>query len=160
MTVTTKIAVAAAAASGALCALAAFELPALTDDEFLEESVLNEVEHALARAPADVAPPPAAAATNDMFGISGLSATEQAIRLVSAQRADGRWLSGTNDVTAAAVDILSRLAPEVPGPNGGVPGHLQAPAAAPKQGSEKTKNPPCARRGKYGILCEFSRPIG
>ncbi|MBR4604332.1 MAG: hypothetical protein IKO43_05780 [Kiritimatiellae bacterium] len=142
MKVTTKIAVAAAAASGALCALAAFGLPALTDDEFLEESVLNEVEHALARAPADVAPPPAAAATNDVFGISGLSATEQAIRLVSAQRADGRWLSGTNDVTAVAVDILSRLAPEVPGPNGGVPGHLQIPAAAPKQGSEKTKNTP------------------
>lgn len=160
MTVTTKIAVAAAAAAGAFCALGAFELPALTDDEFLEESVLNEVEHALARAPADVAPPPAAVATNDVFGISGLSATEQAIRLVSAQRADGRWLSGTNDVTAAAVDILSRLALEVPGPNGGVPGHLQAPAAAPKPGSEKTKNPPCARRGKYGILCEFSRPIG
>ena len=79
---------------------------------------------AATNSPAAAAPSPAAAAatnafafvaspTNaapgDIFGTNGLSATEIAIKLVSSQRADGRWLSGTNDVTAAAIQILLSL---------------------------------------------------
>ena len=90
------------AAAGA----AVLELPPLTDADLLEESVQNEVDHALYRAPTN-APP--VAATNDIFGIEGLSASDAAIRLVSAQSSDGRWLAGTNDVTAAAVEALQRL---------------------------------------------------
>ena len=52
---------------------------------------------------------PTNAAPGDIFGTNGLSATEIAIKLVSSQRADGRWLSGTNDVTAAAIQILLSL---------------------------------------------------
>ncbi len=52
---------------------------------------------------------PTNAVPGDIFGTNGLSATEIAIKLVSSQRADGRWLSGTNDVTAAAVQILLSL---------------------------------------------------
>ncbi len=52
---------------------------------------------------------PTNAVPGDIFGTNGLSATEIAIKLVSSQRADGRWLSGTNDVTAAAIQILFSL---------------------------------------------------
>lgn len=90
------------AAAGA----SSFQLPTLVDDDVLEPSVLNEVEHALSRAPTN-APP--VVVTNDVFALDGLSATDKAIRLVSAQQADGRWLAGTNDVTSAAVEILSGL---------------------------------------------------
>ena len=79
----------------------------LANDDVLEPSVMNEVEHAISIAPTN--PPPSAAwdpKTN------GLSQTAVAIRLVASQRADGRWLDGTNDVTAAALGILERLAGE------------------------------------------------
>ena len=52
---------------------------------------------------------PTNAVPGDIFGTNGLSATEIAIKLVSSQRADGRWLSGTNDVTATAIQILLSL---------------------------------------------------
>ena len=52
---------------------------------------------------------PTNAPPGDIFGTNGLSATEIAIKLVSSQRVDGRWLSGTNDVTAAAIQILLSL---------------------------------------------------
>ena len=79
---------------------------------------------AATNSPTAAAPSPAAAAAtnafafvasptnappSDIFGTNGLSATEIAIKLVSSQRADGRWLSGTNDVTAAAIQILLSL---------------------------------------------------
>ena len=80
--------------------------------DVLEPSVRNEVDHALNRAPA-------AAATNDFasadiafarhYATNGLSATDVALRLVTSQRADGTWRVGTNDVTAAAVQILRTL---------------------------------------------------
>ena len=85
--------------------------PAVSPD-VLEPSVLNEVDHALNRAPA-------AAATNDfasadiafarLYATNGLSATDVALRLVTSQRADGTWRVGTNDVTTAAVQILKTL---------------------------------------------------
>lgn len=76
----------------------------LVNEEVLEPSVCNEVEHALARAPTN-APPSRLlpVATN------GLSRTAIAIALVSSQKSDGRWRVGTNDVTAAAVDVLRSL---------------------------------------------------
>ena len=73
----------------------------LANEDVLEPSILNEVEHAIARAPTN--PPPCASwrpFTNSV------SATETAIRLVSSQRSDGRWVDGTNDVTEAALRIL------------------------------------------------------
>ena len=76
----------------------------LVNEEVLEPSVANEVEHALARAPTNC--PPSATLP---FATNGLSRTQLAIRLVSAQGADGRWRVGTNDVTAAAVDLLGSL---------------------------------------------------
>ena len=76
----------------------------LANADVLEPSVQNEVDRALSVAPAD--PPPAAVLP---FATNGLSRTDIAIRLVSGQRADGRWFVGTNDVTAAAVEILRGL---------------------------------------------------
>jgi len=78
----------------------------LANEDVLEPSVMNEVEHAIARAPTNS--PPGAASTP--FPTNGLSRTALALRLVSSQRADGRWLSGTNDVTAAARRLLEDLA--------------------------------------------------
>ena len=77
----------------------------LANADILEPSVQNEVDHALARAPTN-SPTPTAKwhpATN------GLSRTAIALRLVSTQRADGRWLDGTNDVTAAVIPVLNDL---------------------------------------------------
>ena len=94
----------------------------LVDEDVLEPSVQNEVDHALSLAPTNLpvaAAVPAscacraqAAATNlvtDVFATNGLSATQIAIRLISSQKSDGRWYAGTNDVTAAAVEILKSL---------------------------------------------------
>ena len=73
----------------------------------LEPSVLNEVEHALAVAPADTNAPVRAA--GDVFATNGLSITAIAVRLVSLQKSDGRWrVSGTN-FTHEAVRILESV---------------------------------------------------
>lgn len=85
-------------------AVAAIVARPLANDDVLELSVLNEVEHAIAVAPTN--PPPSAAWDP---GTNGLSRTAIALRLVTSQRADGRWLDGTNDVTAAALRILKEL---------------------------------------------------
>lgn len=86
--------------------------------DVLELSVQNEVDHARRRAATVVAATNAgtAAATDfaRLYETNGLNATEAAIRLVSTQRPDGRWLVGTNDVTAAAVRILDRLSGDAP----------------------------------------------
>ena len=76
----------------------------LVNEDILEPSVRNEVRHALSLAPTN-APP----ATILPAWTNGQSRTQVAIRLVSAQRADGRWLVGTNDVTSAAVKTLKEL---------------------------------------------------
>ena len=112
---------------------AIMQIQPIVSEDVLEPSVRNEVDHALSLAAAAMStnsptaaptPSPAAqpttnafafaaaptnAAPGDIFGTNGLSATEIAIKLVSSQRADGRWLSGTNDVTAAAIQILLSL---------------------------------------------------
>ena len=76
----------------------------LVNEDVLEPSVLNEVRHALSLAPTN-APP----ATALPLATNGLNRTQVAIGLVSAQKADGRWLVGTNDVTSAAVELLKEL---------------------------------------------------
>ena len=73
----------------------------LVNEDVLEPSVRNEVRHALSLAPTN-----APAVTVLPAWTNGQNRTQVAIRLVSAQRADGRWFVGTNDVTFAAVELL------------------------------------------------------
>ena len=83
----------------------------LVDEDVLEPSVENEVAHALAMAPTNH--PPCAVSREEavaaLLGTNRLDATARAVRLVSSQRADGRWLAGTNDVTSVAVELLDLL---------------------------------------------------
>jgi len=82
----------------------------LVDSDVLEPSVRNEVEHALARAPKDGKSDVQPSTFNlQPFPTNGMCRSDIAIRLVSEQRADGRWRVGTNDVTAAAVEMLRAL---------------------------------------------------
>ena len=86
----------------------------------LEPSVLNEVEHALAVAPADTNA--AVRAAGDVFATNGLSVTAIAVRLVSLQKSDGRWRVGGTNFTHEAVRILesvSGLTSHVPRPEDG-----------------------------------------
>ena len=76
----------------------------LVNEDVLEPSVRNEVCHALSLAPTN-----APAATILPAWTNGLNRTQIAIRLVSLQKADGRWLVGTNDVTSAAIEILKEV---------------------------------------------------
>ena len=76
----------------------------LVNEDVLEPSVRNEVRHALSLAPTN-----APVATVPPAWTNGQNRTQVAIRLVSAQRADGHWLVGTNDVTSAAVELLKEV---------------------------------------------------
>ena len=76
----------------------------LVNEDVLEPSVCNEVCHALSLAPTN-----APAATLLPVPTNGLNRTQLAIRLVSAQKADGRWFVGTNDVTSVATELLKEL---------------------------------------------------
>lgn len=76
----------------------------LVNEDVLEPSVRNEVRHALSLAPTN-----APTATLLPVSTNGLNRTQLAIRLVSAQKADGRWFVGTNDVTSAATELLKEL---------------------------------------------------
>ena len=76
----------------------------LVNEDVLEPSVRNEVRHALSLAPTNTP-----ASTTLPVSTNGLNRTQVAIRLVSAQKADGRWLVGTNDVTSAVVEALKEL---------------------------------------------------
>ena len=76
----------------------------LVNEDVLEPSVRNEVRHALSIAPTN-APP----ATALPVPTNGLNRTQIAIGLVSAQKGDGRWFVGTNDVTSAAIELLKEL---------------------------------------------------
>ena len=84
----------------------------LANDDILEPSVRNEVDHALSvseRTGAATNRTADAAAFSVAYPTTGLSRTAIALKLVSAQRSDGRWISGTNDVTAAALEVLKSL---------------------------------------------------
>lgn len=76
----------------------------LVSEDMLEPSVRNEVDHALSLAPTN-----ASASVSLPFVTNGLSNSQLAIRLISAQGPDGRWRAGTNDFTAAAVRVLKSL---------------------------------------------------
>ena len=76
----------------------------LVNEDVLEPSVRNEVRHALSLAPTN-----APAATLLPVPTNGLNRSQLAIRLVSAQKADGRGFAGTNDVTSAAVSLLKEV---------------------------------------------------
>ena len=86
----------------------------LVDSDVLEPSVQNEVEHAIAVASTNY--PPVSVSSNAVakaFGeggplaTNGLDRTAVAVKLVSLQDGQGRWMSGTNDVTSAVVELLS-----------------------------------------------------
>lgn len=81
----------------------------LADEDCLEPSIQNEVDHALSIAPTNAPPVDAAFAATDPLGTNALSKTAIAIALVSAQGGEGRWMAGTNDVTRLAVEILEGL---------------------------------------------------
>ena len=85
----------------ALILAASITAQPLVNEDVLEPSVRNEVRHALSLAPTN-----APASTVLPVPTNGLNRTQVAIRLVSAQRADGRWFVGPNDVTFAAVELL------------------------------------------------------
>lgn len=75
----------------------------LVNEDVLEPSVRNEVLHALSLAPTNASAP---AFSVPVAWTNGQNRTQVAVRLVSAQKADGRWCVGTNDVTAAAIEVL------------------------------------------------------
>lgn len=92
-----------------LAAIAASLITAqpLVDADVLEPSVQNEVDHALSVAPTNA--PPSVLAQDGAFATNGMSRTDIAIKLVSLQNKEGRWMDGTNDVTKAVVDLLKEL---------------------------------------------------
>jgi len=92
-----------------LAALAATLITAqpLVDADVLEPSVQNEVDHAISVAPTNA--PPAVLSQGGAFSTNGLTRTDIAIRLVSLQDREGRWMDGTNDVTRAVVELLKEL---------------------------------------------------
>lgn len=95
----------------ALLSVAIYAQP-LVDENVLEPSVRNEVDRALSLAPSNDFSRACALFEGGkfpfaLFGLTnGVTRTSAAIKLVSSQRADGRWISGTNDVTSAAAAIL------------------------------------------------------
>ena len=85
-----------------LFAAATITVTPLSNPEFLEPSIQNEVEHALNRVPAELK------FSAYSFAADG-TATERVLRLVRSQRGDGRWCDGTYDITYAAVRELKKL---------------------------------------------------
>ena len=90
----------------------------IASDDVLEPSVRNEVDHALSRADAalrstvEESTGAADAAGEELAALIGPgdhSSTEIALKLISAQNPDGRWIVGTNDMTRAAVRVLENL---------------------------------------------------
>ena len=92
-----------------LLAALVVQIPAYPDGP-LEPSVLNEVEHALGRAPVCVTNAPAA--FGDIFATNGLSATAVAVSLVSRQNKSGEWIVNGTNATSEAVAILKALSGE------------------------------------------------
>ena len=76
----------------------------LVNEDVLEPSVRNEVQHALS-----IAPTNAPMAMVLPIPTNGLNRTQIAIGLVAAQKGDGRWFVGTNDVTSVAIELLKEL---------------------------------------------------
>ena len=100
----------------ALLAALVVQIPADPDGP-LEPSVMNEVEHALARAPSCATNEPAS--FGDIFATNGLSATAIAVSLVSRQDKSGMWIVNGTNATAEAVGILKVLSGVVENGKGG-----------------------------------------
>lgn len=87
----------------------------LADEDVLEPSVQNEVDHALSLAPEDTVPvSEESVAFAALYATNGMPATARAIALVSSQK-EGRWTYAGRDVTPAACRLL-RKASGVPEP--------------------------------------------
>ena len=87
----------------------------LADEDVLEPSVQNEVDHALYLAPEDTVPvSEESVAFAALYATNGMPATARAIALVSSQK-EGRWTYAGRDVTPAACRLL-RKASGVPEP--------------------------------------------
>lgn len=88
-------------------------LQALPHSDVIEPSVLNEIDHALNRAPENAAYIPQVMVGDALkyLGVSnGMSNTETAIRIVSSQNRDGRWISKKGlDISLAAIETLKTL---------------------------------------------------
>ena len=81
----------------------------LANEEVLEPSVQNEVDHALNVASTNAVPPSAAGRDfARLYTTNGMNATERAIALVSAQR-DGCWFWQGTNVTPVAVRLLRQM---------------------------------------------------
>ncbi len=93
----------------------------LVDEDVLEPSVQNEVDHAIDMAPTNAVAVTAAAFDFHMlYSTNAMSATSRVIALVSSQECDGRWHFMSNDVTPVAVHHL-KLAAGYPDPDFAVP---------------------------------------
>lgn len=89
-------------------------IPVAHEGAPLELSVQNEVDYAIDRALAVIGTNKNVSATCEKkilsaFGLEGFSKGDLAIKIVSSQRSDGRWLIGTNDVTSVMVEILKKM---------------------------------------------------
>ncbi len=83
----------------------------LVDEDVLEPSVQNEVDHALDVAPTnDVAVTRASIDFHMLYTTNGMNATSRAISLVSSQTRGGRWVFRGEDVTPVAVHHLRSAA--------------------------------------------------
>ena len=82
----------------------------LANEEVLEPSVQNEVDHALNVASTNAVPLTAAARDfARLYATNGMNATERATSLISSQK-DGCWYWLGTNVTPVAVRILRRTA--------------------------------------------------
>ena len=78
----------------------------LVNEEVLEPSVQNEVDHALSLVPTNTVPMTAACVDfARLYATNGLNATQRAIALVSSQK-DGCWYWQGTNVTPVAVRLL------------------------------------------------------
>ena len=77
----------------------------LVDEDVLEPSVQNEVDHAISLASTnEVTLTCAAVAFAELYATNGMSTTSRAVSLVSTQKG-GKWFHDGADVTPVAVEV-------------------------------------------------------
>ena len=82
----------------------------LVNEDVLEPSVLNEVEHALSLVPTNaVSLTPSAVDFARLYATNGMNATQRAVALVSSQK-NGSWFWQGTNVTPVAAQLLSEAA--------------------------------------------------
>lgn len=98
-----------------LLAATVLHLGGVSDEEVLSESLGHEIDHALSCAyqsnfaTNSVISSNLVNLVNAAFPTNNLTKTQIAVKLVSAQNSQGRWMLGTNDVTKIIVEILEEL---------------------------------------------------